>query len=127
MASCRRGAHSPEGFAITGSYRLSIHRLFALCLSDSLRRELVVGEGCGIERAVQDADEELGLAPAAIEAERELVEVELQVLGADTVERPPEQGLPVPEDGVRPRQQMDGLDGRARPCADDGRSRGPAA
>jgi hypothetical protein len=28
--TCRLGAHSPEGFAITGSYRLSIHRLFAL-------------------------------------------------------------------------------------------------
>src|SRR5690606_33376808 len=30
VAPCRLGAHSPEGFAITGSYRLSIHRLFAL-------------------------------------------------------------------------------------------------
>jgi hypothetical protein len=52
-----------------------------LCPSDSLRRELVVGAGGNAEGAVEQADEQLRLPPARIEAEDELVQVALQVLG----------------------------------------------
>ena len=83
--------------------------LNALCLSDSLRRELVVGTRCSIDGAVDDANEKLGLLPAAIEAEDELVEVALEVLRADAVEGSVQPGLQVPENGVCAGQQVDGL------------------
>ena len=53
-----------------------------ICLSDSLSRELAVRAGRGLGSAVQDPDEELGLLPAPIEAEHELVEVALEVVAA---------------------------------------------
>jgi hypothetical protein len=58
---------------------------------------------------VQDADEQLRLLPAAIEAEDELVEVALEVLRADGMEGSAEPDLQVPEDRVCPGQQRDGL------------------
>ncbi len=62
-----------------------------------------------IERAVKNTDEEFGLSPAPVEPEDELVEVALQVLRADAVEGPRQPGLQIPEDGVRPRQRINGL------------------
>ncbi len=70
--------------------------MIELCLSDSLRRELVVGARGRIEGAVEHADEQLRLLPATIEAEGELVQVALEVLGADAVEGPAEPALQVP-------------------------------
>ena len=58
---------------------------------------------------VQNTREELGLPPAVVETEDELVQVMLQVFRADAVKGPCQPGLQIPEDRVRPRQQMNGL------------------
>ena len=58
---------------------------------------------------MEHADEQLRLLPATIEAEDELVQVALEVLGADAVEGPTQLGLEVAEDGVRPRQDVQRL------------------
>ncbi len=51
MAPCRVEPHSPEGLAITGSDRLSIHRLFALPVA----RLFALPVGKDIELAVDGA------------------------------------------------------------------------
>ena len=58
---------------------------------------------------MQNEPEQLALPPAAVEAVAELVEVALEVLGADAVEGPTQLGLEVAEDGVRPRQDVQRL------------------
>ena len=60
--------------------------LTGLCLSGSLRRQMVVGEGVRVDRAMQNAGEDLGFLPAPVEAEYELVQVALKMLRADPVE-----------------------------------------
>jgi hypothetical protein len=62
-------------------------RLKFLCLSGSLRRQMLVGEGFRVDRAVQNAGEELGFPPASVEAEHELVQGALKMLWTDPVER----------------------------------------
>ena len=47
---------------------------------------MAVGEGFRVDRAVQNAGEELGFLPAPVEAEHELVQVTLKMLRADPVE-----------------------------------------
>jgi hypothetical protein len=58
---------------------------------------------------VEHADEQLRLLPATIETEDELVQVALEVLGADAVEGAPEPSFEVSEYRVRPRQHGRGL------------------
>jgi hypothetical protein len=99
----------------------------SLCLSDWLRRELAIGTRRSVERAVQDAKEELRFLAAAIEPKHELVQVALEVFLADSVKGAPEPGLQIPEDRVRPRQKMNGLVPVPPPCVADGRSRTASA
>ena len=64
----------------------------------------MIGKGRSIEGSVQHAEEQLGLLPAPVEAEDELVQKALEVLRADAVEGPAQPGLQVPVDRVRPGQ-----------------------
>jgi hypothetical protein len=57
-----------------------------LCLSGSLRRQMAIGEGFCVDRAVQNTREELDFVPAPVESEHELVRVALKMLRADPVE-----------------------------------------
>jgi hypothetical protein len=66
---------------------------------------IVIGKGRSVEGSVQHADEQLGLVPAPVEAEDELVQIALEVLRADSVEGPAQPGLQVPEDRVRAKKK----------------------
>ena len=68
------------------SWTWEFRSLFCLCLSGSLRRQMVVGEGVRVDRAMQNAGEDLGFLPTPVEAEYELVQVALKMLRADPVE-----------------------------------------
>ena len=65
-----------------------------------------VGAGLASGGTAEHEAEERALAPATIEAVHELVQVALQVLPAHAVERAPEPGLEIPEDRMRPRQDL---------------------
>jgi hypothetical protein len=53
----------------------------------------LIGTRRGVERVVQNTREELGLLPAVVETEDELVQVTLQVFRADAVKSPCQPGL----------------------------------
>jgi len=77
-----------------------------LCLSGRLRREPSIGERLGCDGGAKDWREEVGLVPAFVEAKLELVQVALEMLGADYVIGAPQPGLEVSEDRVSPRQTV---------------------
>ena len=64
----------------------SITRLNFLCLSTSLRRQSVIGEGLCVDRAAQKVWKEFFFLPAPVEAEHELVQVALKMFRANPVE-----------------------------------------
>ena len=57
-----------------------------LCLSTSLRRQSVIGEGLCVDRAAQNAWKEFFFLPAPVEAKHELVQVALKMFRANPVE-----------------------------------------
>jgi hypothetical protein len=64
------------------------------------RVKLSIGRSSGIARDPEERAEGVERVEPSIEAERELVEVGLQVLGADTVMDAVEPGLQIAEDEV---------------------------
>lgn len=82
---------------------------------------MVAREGARADRAVQNAGEKLGLVPALVEADRELMQVALKVLRANPVEGSTWPRLEVSEDGVGSRKAVLFLAptaGFARPIVD---------
>ena len=67
------------------------------------RVKLSIGRSIGVARDPEERAEGVERVEPPIEAERELVEVGLQVLGADTVMDAVEPGLQIAEDEVRDR------------------------
>jgi len=83
------------------------------CLSASLRTiQLLVGRRTAMRAKAQDRLKRCHRGPAAIEPERKLVKIGLEVRGVDPMMGPPEPGLQIGEDAMDPGQHARGPLGR---------------
>jgi hypothetical protein len=65
-----------------------------------------VGKRLGCDGGAKDRREEVRLTPALVESKLELVRIELEMLGTDSMIGAPQPGLEVSEDRMCPRQAV---------------------